>query len=176
MTNLDPEVFNKDSLLGVPGLMNAYLSGNVTIVNAPGTGIADDKAVYDYVPKIIEFYLNEEPILNNVHTYICSEKEDLEYVIENISKLVIKPVDESGGYGISIGNKLTEEEIQTVREEILANPRKYVAQPIMNLSTHTTFIEEDKCFEPRHIDLRTFTLCSPDESFVLKGGLTSGSA
>jgi len=169
---LDPTVFNPDSVLGVPGLFNVYLKGHVCLVNAPGTGVADDKAVYTYMPEIIKYYLNEEPILNNVHTYHCNRPDELKYVLENIDKLVIKPVDESGGYGISIGNKLTKEEIEKVKKVIQENPRKYIAQPIMSLSVHATYIEDEESFEPRHVDLRTFTLLGKDKDFVLKGGLT----
>ncbi len=169
---LDPETFNPDSVLGVPGLFLAYKAGNVCLVNAPGTGVADDKAIYTYMPEIIKFYLNETPILKNVHTYHCSKADDLKYVLENIPTLVIKPVDEAGGYGISIGNKLTKEEIENVKKVITENPRKYIAQPIMSLSVHATYIEDEKSFEPRHVDLRTFTLLGKDKSYVLKSGLT----
>ncbi len=169
---LDPLEFRKDSSLGVPGLFAAYKKGNVTIANAPGTGVADDKAVYTYMPDIIRYYLGEDPILNNVKTYHCSRKDELEYVLENIRELVIKPVDEAGGYGISIGNTLTDEQVEEVRREVKATPRKYVAQPILSLSVHPTYIEESQSFEQRHIDLRTFTVMGPERSFVLKGGLT----
>ena len=169
---IDPLCFRKDSMLGVPGLMNAYRAGNVTLANAPGTGVADDKAVYHYVPDIIKYYLNEEPILNNVQTYHCEKESDMKYVLENIDKLVVKPVDESGGYGITIGTTLTKEQIEEVKVRIKSNPRKYIAQPIMSLSVHATFIEETKEFEPRHIDLRTFCLMGKDTEYILKGGLT----
>ena len=169
---LDPEEFMKDSVLGVAGLMNVYLKGNVTLINAPGTGVADDKAIYTYMPEIIKYYLNEEPILKNVKTYHCSIDTDLEYVIKNIKNLVIKPVDESGGYGVLIGDKLTQPEIDEAIKNIKEDPRKYIAQPIMSLSTHATYIEEDGAFAPRHVDLRTYTLLGKDKSYVLKGGLT----
>ena len=169
---LDPLEFRPDSALGVPGLFSAYKKGNVCLVNAPGTGFADDKAVYTYMPEIIKYYLNEEPILNNVHTYHCSRPDELKYVLENIAKLVIKPVDEAGGYGISIGNRLTKEEIEKVKKTIMASPRKYIAQPIMSLSVHATYIEESESFESRHVDLRTFCLLGANKEFVLKGGLT----
>ena len=169
---LDPLEFRKDSALGVPGLFAAYYKGNVTIANAPGTGVADDKAVYTYVPEIIRYYLGEEPILNNVHTFKCSNPSDLEYVLEHIRELVIKPVDEAGGYRISIGNRLTDEEVENVSREIRKEPRKYVAQPILSLSVHPTYIEETQAFEQRHIDLRTFTVLGQDKAYVLKGGLT----
>ena len=169
---IDPLEFKPESALGVPGLFAAYKKGNVCLVNAPGTGVADDKAVYTYMPDIIKYYLDEEPILNNVHTYHCSRPDELKYVLENVDKLVIKPVDEAGGYGISIGNKLTKEEIEKVKVTVKANPRKYIAQPIMSLSVHATYIEDTDSFEPRHVDLRTFTLLGADKDFVLKGGLT----
>lgn len=169
---MDPLEFRPDSSLGVPGLLVAYKKGNVSLVNAPGTGVADDKAVYTYMPQIIKYYLNEEPIIKNVHTYHCSRPDELQYVLENIDKLVVKPVDEAGGYGISIGNRLTKEEISKVKETIKANPRKYIAQPIMSLSVHATYIENKQSFEPRHVDLRTYTLLGDKKDFVLKGGLT----
>lgn len=169
---IDPTVFKPDSVLGVPGLFSAYLKGHVCLINAPGTGVADDKAIYTYMPEIIKYYLDEDPILNNVHTYHCSRPEDMKYVLDHIQELVIKPVDESGGYGISIGNRLTSAEIEEVKETIKKHPRKYIAQPIMSLSVHATYIEDEGSFEPRHVDLRTFTLLGKDKEFVLKGGLT----
>ncbi len=169
---IDPLEFKADSTLGVPGLFAAYKKGNVSLANAPGTGVADDKAVYTYMPQIIKYYLDEEPILNNVHTYHCSRPDELSYVLEHINELVIKPVDEAGGYGISIGNRLTKEETEDVRRQVKADPRKYVAQPIMSLSVHPTYIEDSESFEQRHVDLRTFTLLGKDTEFVLKGGLT----
>jgi uncharacterized circularly permuted ATP-grasp superfamily protein len=169
---LDPMVFSPDSLLGVPGIMGAYRKGNVTLINAPGTGVADDKAVYAYMPQIIKYYLNEEPLLSNVPTYRCDVANDLKFVTENISKLVVKPVDQSGGYGVFIGTKATKKELEEEKTKIYANPRGYIAQPIMNLSLHSTYIEEEEKFEPRHIDLRTFTLLGKNRSYVLKGGLS----
>ncbi|MFC4097787.1 circularly permuted type 2 ATP-grasp protein [Euzebyella saccharophila] len=169
---IDPLEFKPDSALGVPGLFAAYKKGNVTLANAPGTGVADDKAIYTYMPDIIKYYLDEEPILNNVHTYHCSKPDELKYVLENISELVIKPVDEAGGYGISIGNRLSKEQIEKVKAEVKAEPRKYVAQPIMSLSVHPTYIDDSESFEQRHVDLRTFTILGKDKEFVLKGGLT----
>ncbi len=141
---IDPLCFRKDSMLGVPGLMSAYRAGNVTLANAPGTGVADDKAVYNYVPDIIKYYLNEDPFLNNVRTYRCERESDMKYVLENIGNLVVKPVDESGGYGITIGTTLTKEQMEEVKTRIKADPRKYIAQPIMSLSVHPTFIDETK--------------------------------
>ncbi len=169
---IDPFEFRPDSALGVPGLFAAYKKGNVCLANAPGTGVADDKAVYTYMPQIIKYYLNEEPILNNVHTYHCSRPDELKYVMEHIAELVVKPVDESGGYGISIGNKLPKDEIEVVKKQIMQQPRKYIAQPIMSLSVHPTYIDDTESFEQRHVDLRTFTLLGKDKEFVLKGGLT----
>ncbi len=169
---LDPLEFNPNSTLGVPGLFAAYKKGNVTLANAPGTGVADDKAVYTYMPEIIKYYLGEEPILNNVHTYHCSRPNELKYVLDHIQDLVIKPVDEAGGYGISIGNRLGKDEISLVKKQLQANPRKYVAQPIMSLSVHPTYIDKSESFEQRHVDLRTFTVLGKDKEFVLKGGLT----
>lgn len=169
---IDPLEFKPDSSIGVPGLFAAYKKGNVTLANAPGTGVADDKAVYTYMPEIIKYYLNEEPILNNVHTYHCSRPDELKFVLEHVHELVIKPVDEAGGYGISIGNRLTKDEIETVKKQIQEHPRKYVAQPILSLSVHPTYIEGSKSFEQRHVDLRTFTVLGKDREFVLKGGLT----
>lgn len=169
---IDPLVFNPKSVLGVPGLMAAYQAGNVTIINAPGTGVADDKAVYTYVPDIIKYYLGEEPILNNVPTYRCERPDEMKYVLENMHNLVVKPVDESGGYGVFIGNRKTKEEIEAYKKLILDTPRKYIAQPIMSLSVLSTYIEDTKESEQRHIDLRSFALMGKDETFVLDGGLT----
>jgi len=169
---IDPDVFNPESMLGVRGLMEVYLKGNVTIVNAPGTGISDDKAVCAYVPDMIKYYLDEEPIIDNVPTYICQKPEDLQYVRDNISSLVVKPVDMSGGYGVCICDQMTKAEQQDLLKKVEANPRNFIAQPKMLLSLHSTFIEESDQFEPRHVDLRTFTILGDDEPYVLKGGLT----
>jgi uncharacterized circularly permuted ATP-grasp superfamily protein len=169
---IDPLVFRPDSALGVPGLMSAYRKGNVSLINAPGTGVADDKAVYAYIPDIVKYYLDEEPILKNVPTYRCDVKQEMDYVLEHIAELVVKPVDQSGGYGIFIGNQATKAEIEEQKKIITANPRGYIAQPTMSLSVHSTFIDGQNKFEPRHIDLRTYTLLGPDKEFVLKGGLS----
>ncbi|MGB3800259.1 MAG: circularly permuted type 2 ATP-grasp protein [Lewinella sp.] len=169
---LDPEAFRKDSILGVAGLMRAYAKGRVAIVNAPGTGIADDKAICAYVPDMIRFYLKEEPIISNVPTYICGRPEDLAYTLEHLAELVVKPVDMSGGYGVEICDRLTKAELAVLAEKIKADPRNYIAQPKIMLSTHSTYIEEENRFEPRHIDLRTFTLLGGDKTRILKGGLT----
>ncbi len=169
---IDPLVFKPESVLGIPGIMTAYRDGNVTLLNAPGTGVSDDKAVYAYVPAIIKYYLGEEAILNNVHTYRCELESDYKYVMENMENLVVKPVDESGGYGIFIGRNSTKKLQEEFKQAITANRRKYIAQPIMSLSTHATFIDEGECFEPRHIDLRTYCLMGKNQQFVLKGGLS----
>lgn len=169
---IDPLVFNPKSVLGVPGLMAAYKAGNVTLMNAPGTGAADDKAVYTYVPAMIKYYLSEEPILRNVHTYKCENDSDYKYVIENMEKLVVKPVDESGGYGLLVGSKASKAEIEEFKAKITANRRKYIAQPIMSLSVHSTYIEDSEKFEQRHIDLRTYCLMGKEKQYLLKGGLT----
>ncbi len=169
---LDPLVFKPESLLGVPGLMSAYRKGNITILNAIGTGIADDKAVYLYMPQIIKYYLSEDPILQNVTTYRCDIESDQKYVLEHIHELVVKPVDQSGGYGIIIGPHATKAELALQCDKIKANPRGFIAQPVMSLSLHSTYIESDKTFQPRHIDLRTFTLLGANGDYVLKGGLS----
>jgi uncharacterized circularly permuted ATP-grasp superfamily protein len=169
---LDPLAFRPDSVLGIPGIMGAYRAGNVTLINAPGTGVADDKAVYTYVPDIIKYYLGEDPILLNVPTYRCERTDEMKYVLENMHNLVVKPVDESGGYGVFIGNRKTKEEIEEYKKLILDNPRKYIAQPIMSLSVQSTFIDSEASYEPRHIDLRAFALMGKDTNYVLEGGLT----
>jgi uncharacterized circularly permuted ATP-grasp superfamily protein len=169
---LDPLVFRPESMLGVAGVMNAYRAGNITIVNAPGTGVADDKAVCSYVPDMIRYYLDEEPIIPNVPTYLCERAEDLQYVLEHMPELVIKPVDMSGGYGVTICDRLSKAELEEVKQKIQADPRNYIAQPRMSLSVHSTYIENKGVFEPRHIDLRTFTLMGKDRQYVLPGGLS----
>ena len=166
---LDPQVFNSNSVLGVPGLMDAYYKGNVALANAPGTGIADDKAVYAYVPQIIKYYLGEEAIIPNVPTYLCDNKKDREYVLENIKDLVIKAVDQSGGYGMLIGPKSKKKEREEFKEKIKANPRAYIAQPTLALSRSPTIIEEG--IEGRHVDIRPYILYGKD-IFVTPGGLT----
>ena len=169
---IDPLAFNPKSSLGVAGIMSAYRDGNVSLLNAPGTGAADDKAIYAYIPAIIKYYLGEEPILNNVHTYQCENDSDLKYIFENMENLVIKPVDQSGGKGILIGSNSTKEERDHYKNVIKADRRRFIAQPIMSLSVHPTYIDETSKFEQRHIDLRTFTLMGKDRSYVMKGGLT----
>jgi len=166
---LDPEVFNKDSILGVRGLMRAWRKGNVALANAPGAGVADDKVVYTYVPAMIKYYLDEDPILPNVPSYMCSDKQQMKHVLENIENLVVKPADESGGYGMYIGPTETKRRTSEMRRQIKSNPRNFIAQPIINLSTVPTL--SGNLIEPRHVDLRPFILQS-DRSFVTAGGLT----
>ena len=166
---LDPKAFNKHSLIGVPGLFKCWLKKNVGIINAIGTGIADDKVVYSYVNKMIVYYLGEQPILNQVETYLCHNEKQREYVLENLSKLVVKPANASGGYGIMIGPKASDKERGEVAEKIRQNPREYIAQPLEVLSTAPTIT--DKNIEPRHLDLRPFIL-SGKTNYVTTGGLT----
>jgi len=166
---LDPEVFHKDSVLGVKGLMRAWKAGNVALANAPGAGVADDKVVYAYVPEMIRYYLNEEPILPNVPTYLCSDPEQCAYVLAHLPELVVKPANESGGYGMLVGPHATQKEIKQFHKLIQDNPRNYIAQPTLALSTCPTLCNDK--LEPRHIDLRPFIL-QGGNSFVTAGGLT----
>ena len=166
---LDPESFLPDSMLGVPGLMRAWKAGNVGLANAPGAGVADDKVVYAWVPDLIRYYLGEEPLIANVPTYRTMYDDERRFVLDNIGDLVIKPANESGGYGIVIGNRATSEELDRAAAAIEADPRNWVAQPILSLSTVPTLVDEG--IEPRHVDLRPFVLTS-DRSYVTPGGLT----
>lgn len=166
---LDPEVFRKDSSLGVPGLMRAWKAGNVALANAPGAGVADDKVVYAYVPEMIRYYLNEEPILPNVPTYLCSNTEHFDYVMEHLAELVVKPANESGGYGMLVGPHATAKEVEAFRKVIQADPRNYIGQPTLAISTAPTLCKGK--LEPRHIDLRPFIL-QGEKTFVTAGGLT----
>jgi uncharacterized circularly permuted ATP-grasp superfamily protein len=166
---LDPTVFRSDSLLGVPNLMKAYRAGNVTLANAVGTGVADDKAIYPFVEDMIRFYLSEEPILKNVPTYICARPADLRYVLDHLPQLVVKAVNESGGYGMLMGPASTKEQRAEFRAKIQANPRNYIAQPVVTLSTCPTWTEEG--LGPRHVDLRPY-IVSGATTWVLPGGLT----
>ena len=166
---LDPEVFRPDSMLGVPGLMRAYRAGNVALANAVGTGVADDKAVYAYMPRIIRYYLDQEPILPNVETHICREPDALRYTLDHLDKLVVKPVGESGGYGITIGPHAGREEIEACKARLNANPAGFIAQPCINLSVCPTLV--DDAIEPRHVDLRPFAVTGT-RTWVLPGGLT----
>jgi len=168
-TFLDPLVFEKESLLGVPGLIRSWRAGKVAIANAPGTGVADDKVVYVYVPDMIRYYLDEEPILPNVPTYQCADPEALPYVLDHISELVVKPANESGGYGMLVGPAASRRECSEFRKVVQANPRNYVAQPVVSLSTVPTVVE--RRLEPRHVDLRPFILQGAG-MYVTPGGLT----
>lgn len=166
---LDPEAFNPASMLGVPGLLRAARRGTVTLANAIGTGVADDKAVYAYVPRIINYYLNEEPILANVETHICREPEGLAYTLANLEKLVVKPVGESGGYGIVIGPKSSKGEIEAAAAKLKADPGNFISQPMIDLSVSPTLVENGA--RPRHVDLRPYAITGRD-TWVLPGGLT----
>jgi uncharacterized circularly permuted ATP-grasp superfamily protein len=179
---LDPEVFRSDSVLGVPGLVRAHRAGNVALANAIGAGVADDKAVYYYVPAMIKYYLGEEAILPNVETYLCGVEQDRTYALENLDKLVVKAVNEAGGYGMLIGPHATADELTEFGRRIRANPRNYVAQPVVALSRHPSYVKGEGSnafgFEGRHIDLRPYVLSGPPTSgepdgiYVLPGGLT----
>jgi uncharacterized circularly permuted ATP-grasp superfamily protein len=166
---LDPRVFRKDSILGVPGLVEAYRAGNVSLANAIGTGVADDKVIYKYVPDMIRFYLSEEPILANVPTYLASNPKEREYIIKNLDKLVVKSANESGGYGMLVGPASTSSQRADFKVKILENPRNFIAQPTLNLSRHPSYI--DGKFEGRHVDLRPYILCG-EKITIVPGGLT----
>lgn len=166
---LDPEAFHPDSMLGVPGLMRAWRKGNVALANAPGAGVADDKVVYSFVPDIIQYYLDQPPIIPNVETYRCMDKKQLSYVLANLDQLVVKPANESGGYGMLVGPHASEKDKKQFAELIKKDPRNYIAQPTLNLSTAPTLC--DSSVEPRHLDLRPFVLQS-DTAYVTTGGLT----
>ena len=167
---LDPLNFNPDSMLGVPGIMDVYRAGNITIANAPGTGIADDKAIYSYMPEIVEFYTGEQPILKNVHTYRCSDANQLKYVLENLSDLVVKEVHGSGGYGMLVGPAASKKELSDFAAKLKQNPSNYIAQPTLSLSTVPIFAKKE--LAPRHVDLRPFVLMSPKGMDITSGGLT----
>ena len=166
---LDPEVFRSDSMLGVPGLMRAYRAGRVNLANAIGTGVADDKSIYPYVPEMIRFYLDEAPILHNVPTYRLREADDLKYTLEHLAELVVKETQGAGGYGMLVGPASTKQEIEDFRQRILANPAGYIAQPTLALSTCPTFVAAG--IAPRHVDLRPYVL-SGEEVRIVPGGLT----
>ena len=166
---MDPEAFRADSILGVPGLMRAWRAGNVALANAPGCGVADDKVIYSYVPDMIRYYLTEEPLLGNVPSYRCVEKEHRDFVLDNLDKLVVKPANESGGYGLLMGPMSTRAERDAFARSIRANPRNFMAQPMISLSTAPTLT--DGRVEPRHLDLRPFILSGAD-TYVTTGGLT----
>lgn len=166
---LDPQVFRADSTLGCAGLLSVYRSGNVTLANAIGTGVADDKSIYPYVPKMIEFYLGEQPVLQNVPTYLCRQDDDLKYVLDHLADLVVKEVHGAGGYGMLVGPAATKDEIARFRSQLIAHPDNYIAQPTLALSTCPTFV--DAGIAPRHIDLRPFVLSGKTVQMV-PGGLT----
>ena len=170
---LDPEAFRDDSVIGVPGIMEVHRQGRVTLANAPGTGIADDKAIYSYVPQIIKYFTGEDPIIQNVPTYICSDPVQRQHVLTHLEELVIKPTNEAGGYGIVLGPKASKADLEECRQRIQADPRNYIAQPMLQLSTVPTICGKD--IEPRHVDLRPFVLLGGPEMediYVLPGGLT----
>jgi uncharacterized circularly permuted ATP-grasp superfamily protein len=167
---LDPLAFRPDSTLGVPGLMAAYQAGNVTLTNAVGTGVADDKAVYSYMPEIVRFFLGEDPILQNVPTWRCREADALSYVLDNLEALVVKEVSGSGGYGMLIGPHASRAELEAFRAKLKAQPHGYIAQPTLALSTCPCFVEEG--IAPRHVDLRPFVLTGADRIRIVPGGLT----
>ena len=167
---LDPLNFNPDSQLGVPGIMDVYRAGGITIANAPGTGIADDKAIYSYMPEIVEFYTGERPLLQNVPTWRCSDPDALAYVLDNLADLVVKEVHGSGGYGMLVGPAATKKDIAAFRQKLEARPGNYIAQPTLSLSTVPTFT--NKGLSPRHVDLRPFVLVSPNGIRITPGGLT----
>ncbi len=166
---LDPLAFNPDSMLGVPGLLEAYRKGNVALANAIGTGVADDKAVYCYVPRMIKYYLDQDPIIPNVDTRICREPDALQYTLDNLDKLVVKPVGEAGGYGITIGPRASAAELEECRAKLLADPDNYISQPVVDLSVCPTVTDDG--IEPRHVDLRPFAITGKS-TWVLPGGLS----
>ncbi|AND68850.1 hypothetical protein ATSB10_13960 [Dyella thiooxydans] len=167
---LDPLVFRPDSMLGVPGLHFANRAGNLTITNAVGTGIADDKAVYIHVPEMVRFYLGEEPLLKNVPTHDCSKPDELAYVLDRLDELVVKAVHGSGGYGMLVGPHASRDELAAFRQQLVQRPHDYIAQPTLSLSTVPTFVDDG--IAPRHVDLRPFVLCGADQVRVVPGGLT----
>jgi uncharacterized circularly permuted ATP-grasp superfamily protein len=168
-TFLDPEVFRPDSMLGVRGLMRAYRKGTVALANAIGTGVCDDKAVYAYAPRLIRYYLGEDPVLDNVETWICREPDALRHTLDRLAELVVKPVGESGGYGITIGPRASKAELEVARARLLADPANYISQPVVSLSVAPTLVEGG--IEPRHVDLRPFAVTGRS-TWVLPGGLT----
>ncbi|MGI8943958.1 MAG: circularly permuted type 2 ATP-grasp protein [Qipengyuania sp.] len=167
---LDPLTFNPDSVLGVPGMMDVYRAGRVTIANAPGTGIADDKAIYSFMPEIVEFYTGEKPLLPNVETWRCADEDSCKYVLDNLAELVVKEVHGSGGYGMLIGPTASKKEVEKFRHKLKEKPENYIAQPTLSLSTCPIFTR--KGLSPRHVDLRPFVLVSPDAVDITPGGLT----
>ena len=167
---LDPQAFRSNSLLGIPGILEVYRQGRVALANAPGTGVADDKVVYAYVPEMIRYYLGEDPILSNVPTYLCWQDKDREYVLQHLDQLVVKAANEAGGYGMLVGIKSTAAEREEFARRIQANPRNYIAQPTLGLSRVPTLIDGE--IEGRHVDLRPYILHQGEEIYVHPGGLT----
>ena len=167
---LDPLTFNPDSMLGVPGIMDVYRAGGITIANAPGTGVCDDKAIYSFMPEIVEFYTGEKPLLPNVQTWRCADEDSLQYVLDNLADLVVKEVHGSGGYGMLVGPAASTKEIEDFRAKLIDRPDNYIAQPTLSLSTCPIFTEQG--LAPRHVDLRPFVLVSPDKIDITPGGLT----
>lgn len=167
---LDPLVFRPESVLGVPGLVNAYRAGNVSLANGIGTGVADDKVIYNYVPDMIRYYLGEDPVIPNVETFLAWKPDHLSHILANLDKLVVKATNESGGYGMLIGPQATKEQIEDFRAKILGDPRGYIAQPLVSLSRSPCFVEDH--FEGRHVDLRPYVLCGLDGIKIVPGGLT----
>ena len=167
---LDPTVFRRDSLLGVPGIVHAYRAGNVSLANSIGTGIADDKVMYYFVPRMIKYYLDQEPVIANVPTYLANEEADQKYVLSNLNKLVVKAANESGGYGMLMGPRASRKELSEFRKKIAAEPRNYIAQPMISLSRHPTCVSEDRC-EGRHVDLRPYII-NGEKIVIVPGGLT----
>jgi uncharacterized circularly permuted ATP-grasp superfamily protein len=166
---LDPKMFRPDSVLGLPGLMEAYMAGNVQLANAVGTGVADDKAVYAYMPRIIKYYLGQDAILPNVETHLCAEPDGLAFTLDNLDNLVVKPVGASGGYGVMIGPRATKAEIEDTRAQLIADPGNFISQPVVRLSVCPTLCADG--IEPRHVDLRPFAITGRN-TWVLPGGLT----
>jgi uncharacterized circularly permuted ATP-grasp superfamily protein len=166
---IDPEVFRPDSILGVPGIMRSWRAGKIAIANAPGCGVADDKVIYAFVPEMIRYYLNETPIIDNVPTWLCREPDQLEHVLAHLEELVVKPANESGGYGMLVGPHASEEKVNEFRELLVENPTNYIAQPTLKLSVSPTSCGDT--IAPRHVDLRPFIL-SGDSVYVTPGGLT----
>ncbi|MBX3731498.1 MAG: circularly permuted type 2 ATP-grasp protein [Verrucomicrobiae bacterium] len=167
---IDPTVFRRDSMLGVPGLVNAYRAGNISLANSIGTGIADDKVMYYFVPRMIKYYLDQEPLIDNVPTYLANEDSDRQYILEHLDQLVVKAANESGGYGILMGPKASRQELEEYRKKIEADPRNFVAQPMVSLSRHPTHVGNGD-FEGRHVDLRPFILYG-EKIVIVPGGLT----
>ncbi|HUK66586.1 MAG TPA: circularly permuted type 2 ATP-grasp protein, partial [Anaeromyxobacteraceae bacterium] len=171
-TFLDPEVFREDSLIGVPGIMRAWARGQVALANAPGNGVADDKAVYPFVPDIVRYYLGEDPILAQLPTWVCAREEDKKFVLSHLPELVVKAVDEAGGYGMLMGPQASSGEIEEFRGRVAAEPRKYIAQRRLDLSTCPTWVESRSAVEARRVDLRPYVLNGREGPWVLPGGLT----